>query len=140
MLKGISPLVAVVLLVAVVMSIAGILAFWATQFTRQRIEQFERETQEAECQFADFDVFKCSYDSNTSKITLILQNIRRVDLENLTAFVIYQNDSIIPEEGYSLGKLEANRIKTFNLENVSSDYREILITTHCPEVNRRITC
>jgi flagellin-like protein len=139
--KGISPLVAAVLLIAVTMTIAGILAFWTTSFVRTHTEQFERESEKVECRFADFEVFSCSYNSTSKKITLILRNVRDIDLKNVTTFVIYQNESVIPESGYALGLLKANTLKTFKLANVSSDYKELLITTHCsPEVEVKTTC
>ncbi|HID18940.1 TPA: hypothetical protein EYP27_05315 [Candidatus Bathyarchaeota archaeon] len=61
-------------------------------------------------------------------------------MRNLTAFVIYQNDSVLPEEGYMLGELLSNRIKSFTLAGVSSDYSEILITSECPGVEVTTAC
>lgn len=138
--KGISPLVAAVLLIAITMTIAGIIAFWTSQFVRRQVEEFEEEAEMRECQFANFEVFACSYNSTSKNITLILRNIKDIELKNLTGFVIYGNGSILPEEGYSLGNLKGRIIKTFIMDNVAPDYEEILITTHCPGVDRRTTC
>ena len=38
--KAVSPLVAAVLLIAVTMTIAGMLAYWASGFVRQQTEPF----------------------------------------------------------------------------------------------------
>lgn len=138
--KGISPLIAIVLLIAVTMTIAGIISFWTTSFVRKQVEEFERESEERECSYANFRVFSCGYDENNRKIIMILENIKSVELKNLTAFVIYINKSIIPEGGYSLGILEPNVIKSYELENVGPDYDEILITTHCPTVRVTTSC
>jgi len=143
-LKGISPLIASVILIAVTMTVAGVLAFWAAQFVRQNVQTFQEQTSERECDFADFDIFSCTYNANEKSISIILQNLRKVDLKNVTAFVIYENDSIIPEKGYYLGELPANSLKNFRFGNesqpVGSDYKEILITTHCSLVRESTKC
>ncbi len=58
---GISPLVAAVLLIAVTMTIAGLLAYWATSFVRTSLPETNRT--EAECRLADFSIYFCSYNS-----------------------------------------------------------------------------
>ncbi len=137
--KGISPLIATVLVIAITMTLAGIISFWTTSFVRKQVQEFEKETEARECQFANFRVFKCSYDEANGKISLILENIKNVDLKNVTAFIIYANGSVLPEEGYLLGELKGNTLKTFEIQNVSA-FSSILITTHCPSVRVETTC
>ena len=143
-LKGISPIIASVILIAVTMTVAGVLAFWAAQFVRGKVKTFEEQTAERECDFADFDIFSCTYDADKKSVSIILQNLRKVDLKNITAFVIYENDSIIPEEGYYLGELPANSLKNFKFgsesQPVGNDFKEILITTHCSLVRESTKC
>ena len=94
----------------------------------------------SECNFANFEVFACSYNPSTQTISLILQNMRKVSLKNLRVFVKYENESIIPSQGYFLGELPANSLKSFKIGPISADYREIVIKTHCPTVTKTIHC
>src|SRR3989338_298115 len=62
--KGISPLIAAVLLIAFTMAIAGIMATWATQFSTQKIEQ---SSAEAEC-IGVLDIGSLSYSNGTISV------------------------------------------------------------------------
>jgi flagellin-like protein len=91
MRKGISPLVASVLLIAATMSIAGILAYWASSFVSKQTETFENQTVTSECNYADFKIYSCSYNSSSRRLTMILENTRDVTLKNLNVFIFYSN-------------------------------------------------
>lgn len=75
-MKGISPLIAAVLLIAFTMTIAGILATWANSFTRDRLATSSTEGQ---CLGA-IDVTSLSFDS--TNITATVRNVG--DIVNLT--------------------------------------------------------
>ena len=55
--KAVSPLVAAVLLIAVTMTIAGMLAYWASGFVRLQTETFSNQSVVSKCNFADFKVY-----------------------------------------------------------------------------------
>lgn len=74
--KGISPLIAAVLLIAFTMAIAGIMATWATSFSRERLVTAEEA---AECVGA-IDISSLSYSNGT--ISIKIRNIG--ELTNLT--------------------------------------------------------
>ena len=137
MRKGISPLVAAVLLIGVTMTIAGILAYWAGSFVRSQVAAFENQTVTSECNFADFRIYACSYDSDSQKMTFILNNLRTVDLKNLTVFVINQDNTVttIPLND----SLPGNSLKSFSI-SVSPNYKTITIKTHCPGVSVSSGC
>jgi flagellin-like protein len=138
-MKGISPLVASVLLIAVTMTIAGAVAYWASSFVGQQTKMFENQTVTSECNFADFSVYSCTYNSTTLNMTLILENIRSVELKNLTAQVIFPNGtiSIIPLND-SLPTAPFN-LKSFRFSS-APDYSKIKITTHCPTITKESSC
>jgi flagellin-like protein len=75
-MKGISPLIAAVLLIAFTMAIAGMMATWATTFSR---EQLETATSEADC-IGVLDISSLSFNNQT--ITVKIRNIG--DIINLT--------------------------------------------------------
>lgn len=136
--KGISPLVAAVLLIAVTMTIAGILAYWASSFTRAQISAFENQTVTTECSFANFRFYTCKYDSSTGTMSFILDNPSNVNLKDLVAFIIYRNNTI---QQIPLDKdLPANQIQSFSISGISSDYSSITIRTHCPGLSVSDDC
>ncbi|MDI6721713.1 MAG: hypothetical protein QMD85_04945 [Candidatus Aenigmarchaeota archaeon] len=82
--KGISPLIAAVLLIAFTMAIAGIMATWATQFSTQKIEQ---SSAEAEC-IGVLDIGSLSF-SNTT-ISVRVKNLGdRMNLTDIKAVIEY---------------------------------------------------
>ena len=136
--KAVSPLVAAVLLIAVTMTIAGMLAYWASGFVRQHTETFSNQSIVSKCNFADFRVFSCSYNSSVQKVNLILENIRSVEIRNLTAFVIYPDGTI---SANSLnGSLPIGFIKTYPIPGITAGYSNILIKTECPDISVSSTC
>ncbi len=135
--KAVSPLVAAVLLIAVTMTIAGMLAYWASGFVRQQTESFSNQTIVSRCNFADFKVYSCNYNDSAQKVNLILENFKTVELKNLTAFIIYP-DSITTVN--LNGSLPAGFIKSFPITGVTSSYSTINIKTECPELSVSASC
>jgi len=137
-MKGISPIVAAVLLIAITMTLAGALALWATKLVGEKLPSPETEV---ECKLANLDFLSCKYNSTTKNVTFTLTNRRNVELRNLTAFVYYTNGSV--STGVELNgtlKTGTEAIKTFSLTGVSSDFSSIIIKTHCPDVETSSSC
>jgi flagellin-like protein len=137
-MKGISPIVAAVLLIAITMTLAAGLALWASKLVGDNLPAPEEEVQ---CKFASFDFQSCKYNSTTQQIIFSLTNRRTVELKNLTVFINYNNGTISP--GISLNetlKTGADSIKSFAVSSVSSDFSTILIKTHCPDVESSDKC
>ena len=138
MSKAVSPLVAAVLLIAVTMTIAGMLSYWASGFVRQQTETFSNQSVVSRCNFADFRVYLCNYNSSSQRVNLILENIRTIELRNLTAFVIYPDNTI---STFDLnGTLPAGFIKTFPILGVTGGFSNVLIKTECPDLSVSSTC
>ncbi len=133
--KGISPLVAAVLLIAITMTIAGMLAYWATGFFRTSLPTNITEIQ---CTGANFRIYSCLYNSSLNTIDLLLQNTGGVDLSNITAVVIYQNATA--QNIFLNGTLPRLQILGYRLSNISQDYSRIVITTICPNIEDTTTC
>jgi flagellin-like protein len=83
--KGISPLIASVLLIAFTMAIAGIMATWATTFTRQKMDV---SSQDAEC-IGAIDLGSVEFDNTT--LSLKIRNVALINLTNVKAYVEYTN-------------------------------------------------
>ncbi len=134
MRKGISPLVAAVLLIAATMSIAGILAYWASGYVSTTLETSAKNETAIQCQFADFKIYNCKYNSSTLKLNLILENTRSLELSDLRVYVEYSDTNIsLP---ISLNEtLPVGALKTFPALTITRNFSKILIKTQCPDLS-----
>jgi flagellin-like protein len=107
MRKGISPLIAVIMLIAFTMIVAGILAGWATQFVTQSRSELQF------CARAQLLVQRAYYDEQSSNLTLALFNTGDVPLKGFVVRLTYENESIV-----------SNKFETMNIS-----YQDIEIVT-----------
>jgi flagellin-like protein len=135
MRKGISPLVATVILIAATMSIAGILAYWTTGFIKTRLTEAESITGGTKCFGAEFELRSGSYDGNA--LHLILDNKKNTDLLLTNLFLIYPDNKL---DTKSLNEtLKGNEIKALTISNVVPDFLTGEIKTQCPDVSAFFT-
>ncbi len=129
LVKGISPLVATVLLIVTTMTIAGILGVWATGFVRQTLPPSD------ECRFADFDVYSYNYNSTSKNMIVYLINRARVTL-NITGIEFYYPEPV----RYDINQLlpADNYVHTYNIANVTDGFTSFRIITNCPNVERTV--
>lgn len=142
MSKGISPLVATVLLIAIAIAIAGILSYWTTNYVSSSLPTSNQTQQN--CMYADFTIYSCVYNSTTNSIALTLQNTRNILLSDMGAYVTYTNGSLSGIIRLN-GSLGAGDIKGFDLENtttnISSGFSKIIIVSlNCPDKTHESTC
>jgi len=88
MKKGISPLIASVLLIAVTMALAGVMASWATQFSSSRLSRTDNEVQ---C-IGALDISSLKFHNGI--ISLKIRNIGDINLTNLKANLEYGDVSL----------------------------------------------
>jgi len=84
-MKGISPLIAAVLLIAVTMAIAGVMASWATTFSGGRLSSASTESQ---C-IGSLDISALSF--SNQNVTLKVRNLGDINLTGLTANIEYSD-------------------------------------------------
>jgi len=134
---GISPLVAAVLLIAITMTIAGVLAYWATSFVKTSLP--EQNATDAECRLASFSIYSCTYNNSTRTVSLILENLKNTELTNLRAFLIYGNSSV--SDAIPLNTtLTAGALKPFSITSVDANFTKILVKTHCADKSEEKIC
>ncbi|MCX8191093.1 MAG: hypothetical protein N3D78_02850 [Candidatus Aenigmarchaeota archaeon] len=133
MVKGISPLVATVLLIAITMTLAGILAFWGSGFVRTGLPTEEETQQFTRCSAAlgslkvDFQY----YNSTTKNLILSIYNSgpEKLKLTNITFY--YTNDITSKEINKEVAPgLTAPVI----LSEIESGYLKYIVYTDCPGV------
>ena len=86
MFKGISPLIAGVLLISFTLAISGVLFTWVSTSSQQKLKTA------GECSFSIF-ISDPTYDSRTNMISFRLRNTGKSDLEGLTVSIIYSSEN-----------------------------------------------
>ena len=135
--KGLSPIIAAVILIAATMSIAGILSYWVSGFVKTQLTETAGITGGPKCLGAEFELRSGTYKDNTLKF--ILDNRKPVDLLLTNLFLIYPNNRV---DTKSLNvTLKGNEIKALTVENVFPDpstgenFLTGEIKTHCSDVS-----
>ena len=136
--KAVSPLVAAVLLIAVTMTIAGMLAYWASGFVRQQTEAFSNQST-VTCTGANFVVYSCNYNSTAQQLKLILDNVGTINLKNLTANIIYP-DATVLASSLNSSLPSGGALKSYTIGGINSGYTGIEIKTECPAVSVKTSC
>ncbi len=132
-LKGISPLVAAVMLIAVTMTIAGILAFWASSFTTKQTSAISNQTQQiTTCTGANFKVFTSFYDSDKKEHTIMLENKGLSPIDIVGVDYVYKNT--IVHKNVSLHLPVTSEIKVLIVENVEDNFVSFRVISNCPNV------
>lgn len=134
-MKGLSPLVATVLLIAVTMTIAGLLAYWVSTFVKSGLPEKNQTQTMQECAAASFEIYQQIYNSTTKNLTLILQNTGGVDLSIQNVTFIYPGGSVDTKSINQ--KLPSASLKSFVVSGVTANYSEYTIFTTCPGVYKR---
>ena len=139
MQKGISPLVAAVLLIAATMSIAGILAYWASNFVRTALPP--ENSSQTTCQFADFQIYQCSYSVATQTISFVLYNYRTTPLGGLTATIFDVNNFPTWNNVTLNSSLPVGQFVGYSVPGIPSNFTKIVVTTSmCPSLFHDSAC
>jgi len=143
--KGISPLIASVLLIAFTMTIAGMMATWASSFMSEKTSNLTTESEKTQqCLGINFDVtsnyinetHRALLISNTGAVDIVGINIDTIDTDyNVTN--IYHNDTISIPRGM---------MKSIKINSVDAGYsnfdpiRKLRVTAvNCPSPAREIS-
>lgn len=105
MRKGISPLIATIMLIAFTMIVAGIIAGWATQFVTQSRSELQF------CSKAQMLIQRAYYDNTSKTLTLALFNTGDVPLDGFSVRITYNNETITSEKFEDLN-ISYQEIKT----------------------------
>ena len=119
--KGVSPLVAVITLIAFTLIIAGFLANWATQFTQKQTQQIQF------CLGAEAIIQGATYDSGTNDLNLYVNNRGDVDL-TFDVLLTYNDGSVTKSS--SSYPVDAGELVTITMSGVTDTLREASIESH----------
>jgi flagellin-like protein len=138
--KGISPMIATVLLIAFTVAVAGIVSVWITGFTMTSTSQVtEQSNIELYCSYGGIAVSNLKY-CNTY-LSGIVENTNLVDIGNVTMQIIFDNSTtqkfyLYKNNNTSLGfmAIKPRELDSFNLSIGGSNYNIIHVYTNCSNV------
>ena len=117
-LKGVSPLVAVITLIAFTLIIAGFLANWATQLTYRQTQDIQK------CLGAEAIIQGATYDSGTDELNLYVNNRGDVDL-TFDVILTYEDGSVAKDS--SSYPADAGELITITISSVSDTLSEVSV-------------
>ncbi|MBI2545260.1 MAG: hypothetical protein HYW22_01515 [Candidatus Aenigmarchaeota archaeon] len=139
-MKGISPLVATVLLIGITVGIAGIVGFWISGFTTTATRTTTAQGQlQVLCSNAAIDVSNLKYCNNN--VSGIIKNNGRITIGNVTLQVTFLNGTTVSSalndtQGNFLA-LRPGQLSTFNQSigaSSSGQYDKLYVYTNCSGV------
>lgn len=141
--KGVSPLIATVLLVALVVFVAGMLSGWIPDFIRSITGGVNGK--KIECSNAGIGVSNLRYCNGW--LSGAIRNTNMIDVNNITMQVVFQNATpvqtiYLTQSGTAASSAEStlslkpNEVASFNVSISGSNYYLIdVYTPHCPGVH-----
>lgn len=142
-MKGISPLVATVLLIAFVVSVAGILSIWLHSLTVSTTQLVGTEASVAiACSYGGIKLTDLYFSNNF--LTGGIENTGSITLGNISLQIVYSNlttqkfelcleDGIAKSCSLSNLTLSPRDLIYFNI-SISSNYDKIRVLTNCTSV------
>lgn len=149
-MKGISPLVAIVLIIGVTVVVASIIFLWLSGFTRTTTEKIGKEAETSiGCAGGNIKLQSLRYCKETGFLTGIVDNIGTIELKNITLRVDYPSkppaeiflcsiDNIAFNCSVSNLTISPTQFYWFNL-SVESGMSEVSVRTSCPGVFHRVS-
>ena len=93
-IKGISPLIATILLIAFVIAVGGVLSGWLVSFTKERTDEARTQGEtDIMCSYSALYISDSDWNDTTKKLSFIVENTGKEDLTNFRISVIYKNSS-----------------------------------------------
>ncbi|MBI4894668.1 MAG: hypothetical protein HY833_02955 [Candidatus Aenigmarchaeota archaeon] len=142
-LKGISPLVATVLLIAFVVSVGGLVAAWTSSFTKDTTQLVADQSKlQITCQYGKLNLKSLQFASTPVKLSGVMENNGLIALGNLSLTVVYQNAS---SERFQLCSTAAgaascgsgnmtllqSQLAAFNITIGGPNYESIKLSSNC---------
>jgi len=142
MQKGVSPIVSAIVLIAATMSVAGILAYWAANFVGiSSPETASIITTLSKCKSADFQIYQCSYSSNSQTISFVLYNDRTVSLNGMSATVFDSNNLPAWSNITLSANLPVGQFVSYTITGIPSNFTKLVVTTSmCPSLLHDTSC
>lgn len=146
-LKGISPLVATVLLISLVVAIAGIVSQWSNIFAREQTELVTEQSRTSiTCSYGNVNMRNLQFQTTQSRLSGAVENIGQIALGNISLSIVYQNATSqnvklcnSPSGSVSCDvanlSLSVAERTSFNVSIWGNNYDSIKLITNCTGVS-----
>ncbi|VVB60079.1 Uncharacterised protein [uncultured archaeon] len=137
--KGISPLIASVLLIAFTLSIGAFMSTWLQDVTKKQT-QSTVENSKPECQFANLNIQNVTYTNSSTKLRIDVENTGTKSVAINSIKLIY-NDDTTTQANFNRTTINAGDVNTLLMYNtttngsIRSDIRKLRLVTDCPNNN-----
>lgn len=146
-MKGLSPLIATVLLIAFTIAVGGLISIWITGFTQTQTQSVgSQATTQITCSNGGIAISSVGFCN--SYLTARLSNIGSISLGNLSLIIVFQNASntqnlYLQQQGSIVNvsssccsnlTIQPNGLTSFNVTIGGSNYDTIKVVSNCTGV------
>ncbi len=141
-MKGISPLIAAVLLIAFTVSIATIILGWFSSFTKGTTANISSQTQTAiGCSAADITIDHIYCSGTTCRV--LVSNTGSKDLTSVNAMIVTTDGtacSTTSSNNLTKGSTKSIEVNVTDCGTINSTtFSRAIVTTECPGVSDTVT-
>lgn len=136
-MKGISPFIASVLLIALTVAVAALYGGWITSFTKKTTQEVQEKSEKrVTCTYGGIAIDDVKYNKTTGDLSGIVENTDIIDLGNIDFEIFYTNATRQKLDlNMTLGPGERN---VFNI-NITGNITKIRVITNCSNVNDEVS-
>lgn len=147
--KGVSPLVAVAVLIALTMASAVIIIIWTQGLIGGRLEEArETGTRALNCLGVRLRADSASYNDAEDSVRAVIRNIGNADITDFRLIVYYESDPIFPNEftpPNAVEKLAPGGLLVLTANGVNQRPAKLLIEGYwkrdqCPDIQPLYEC
>lgn len=135
-MKGVNPIIATVLLIALTVAVANILHTWMISLSKEQTRRIGNKTYSAiDCTAANVEIKDVYLDFSNNKARVVVWNSGQTDLV-IESIVIFNNIGINGTSNQSnimlpKGELRTIEINIDNLISTCTNFSQVLVTTNC---------
>ncbi len=140
--KGLSPLIALVIVVAITLAISGVIANWSNVFVRERVEDVsDTAGDKIKCQNAAMRIKDGELNTTSQKVTVTAENTGTIQLTDFEFDVLLTNGTSIsssPETSVDLDP-ERERVMTTSdvIESDADNIDNVRLIGKCESISIR---
>ncbi len=137
--KGVSPLIASVLLIAFTLSIGAFMSTWLQDITKKQTSE-AADNSKPECQYANLNIQNVTFTNSTTKLRIDVENTGTKSVAIRSVRIIYLNDSTA-EANFTRITISAGdsyplvMYNTTDNSSIRSTIRKLRLVTDCPNNN-----
>ena len=143
-IKGISAIVAMVILIIITITVAGAMALWAKKYINEKTENAtSQDTKMSKCLRTSMNIIGSKVDSSNSRIILTIENNGFEDISSISLKMLSDNGDVCKptstpplNTGIPVGDIEIYKLDYSSCS--SGNYTMFLTPSSCPEARKTV--